>query len=87
MARNKTFQYNWNENLQFESVVLVQLNKDNKFIKPDEETNLFVLEYNDMLKLGVRYKFDDKSFIYASMGHLFNSGKFGGGNVRFVKYF
>ena len=77
------YQYDWNENLQFEPGVLVQLNKDNEY----KDTYLLHLEYNDMLKLGVRYKFDDKSFIYASMGHLFNSGKFGGGNVRFVKYF
>ena len=77
----------WNENLQIEPGMLVQINQDNDYITPWKETYLLHLEYNDMLKLGVRYKFDDRSFIYVSMGHLFNSGKFGGGNVRFVKYF
>ncbi|MCK4979425.1 MAG: hypothetical protein KAS62_03465, partial [Candidatus Delongbacteria bacterium] len=81
------YQYEWNNNLQIESGVFVQVNNDNEYSTSWQNINLLHLEYNDMLKLGVRYKFNDKSFIYASMGHLFNSGKFGGGNVRFVKYF
>lgn len=81
------YQYKWNEHLQIEPGVLVQLNRDNAYHTSWNDTYLLHLDYNDMLKLGARYKFDDKSFIYASMGHLFNLGKFGGGNVRFVKYF
>ncbi|MDA3884322.1 MAG: hypothetical protein PF638_01890 [Candidatus Delongbacteria bacterium] len=81
------YTYNWNENFQIEPGLLVQVNKDNEGTNPWGSTYLLHLEYNDMLKLGVRYKFDNKSFIYASIGHLFNSGNFGGGNVRFVKYF
>ena len=81
------YQYQWNDKLQFEPELLVQLNRDNDYHTSWRDTYLLYLEYNDMAKLGVRYKFDDRSFIYASIGHLFNSGKFGGGNVRFVKYF
>ncbi|MBN2789764.1 MAG: hypothetical protein JXR69_06215 [Candidatus Delongbacteria bacterium] len=81
------YAYDINENFQIEPGFLVQLNRDNEFKKPWAETYLLHLEYNDMLKLGIRYKFGNNSFIYASIGHLFNSGNFGGGNVRFVKYF